>query len=589
MRKMRRQALRKVRVRSVAPTPAPGVDVDLAHQNLAAAQGLLDSMGEVPTWATASRNPHLSGCWAPVAGEARLRGLRVRGQVPAQLRGGTYLRNGPNPALPPFRLDEYHCFDGHGMIHAVTFQDQAAEYRRRYVRTSALALELDEGRSLYSGMRNMLPQFPGFFRLLFEKYVASAGRPDTPYWVVQQRNPANNGCTFHAGRILATWEAGSAYHMHLPDLDTGGLCDFNGTLQGTDFISDNVSAHGKVDPETQELITIAYNMIEIPPWIKVITVSAAGAVVRRVKVPLLSSASLLHDFAITRTRVVLNEGPLYLAPAKILAGAPPFDFDFSARCRFGILDRGAETADNIVWIEGEPCFNFHVLNAYDDPTNPDRVILHTFRQDYTLGLGMADTVHEDAREALHGSLLQADTAVLHRWVIDVRARRVVKSVRLHSPGENAVAWLSDFGAVNPRFVGRPHRFGWSLAYETAVQGGASVPRAEIPLFTRVLKHDLREGTVLEYDLRSLELGKLHGSRIERYPEGRFVCNDIILVPEEGEGEEDDACVVLMVHDLQEQTAEMRVLNARTMVLQCAVDIPTRVPLGFHCGYAPAPK
>ena len=49
------------------------------------------------------------------------------------------------------------------------------------------------------------------------------------------------------------------------------------------------------------------------------------------KIPLPSGAALLHDFGITSSRVVLNVGPLNLVPMKMVTGAPPFDYDFSAK------------------------------------------------------------------------------------------------------------------------------------------------------------------------------------------------------------------------------------------------------------------
>ncbi|OLP84958.1 9-cis-epoxycarotenoid dioxygenase NCED9, chloroplastic [Symbiodinium microadriaticum] len=558
----------------------PSTDVAVAQLDAAE----LRQLGRPPAWLREAEeaNLQLANGWEPVSSEVTLRNLRIRGHLPQHVQGGIFLRNGPNQAMSPVSMQDYHIFDGHGMIHAVHFlgDEEGATYARRYVRTQALQFEESEGQCLYTGMKKMLPQFPTFFRLLFEKYFGSSGSTDSPYWVIQNRNPANNGCTVHAGRVLATWEAGWAYELRLPDLETLGLFDYEGTWPDG-AVTDNCSAHGKQDPETGQLITISYNMIELPPWLRVITASADGALEKSVKVPLPSGAALLHDFGITQRRVILNVGPLNLVPLKMVSGAPPFDFDFSAKCYFGILSRSSDSADDVIWVEAENCFNFHVLNAYDDPTDPARVIVHTFRQDYTLGLGMGSKLNEETRMSPHGRRLQGDTAVLHRWVIDVSAAKVVESTRLHQPpADPRRSWLSDFGAVNPRYVGRPHRYGWSLGFDSEIQAGSPVPEGSVARFTRVLKHDLETGELLERDF-------LHsaGACVVGAAESRFACNDLVVVP--GGGSEDEASLLLLVHDLVEETAELRVLDAATLNLQCAVEIPTRVPLGFHCSFAAA--
>ena len=79
--------------------------------------------------------------------------------------------------------------------------------------------------------------------LQFKNWV----KPDSPYWVMQQINTANNGLTFHANRLLATYEAGSALELDLTqDLPTKGICDFNGTWTTADFWTQNFTAHPKV-------------------------------------------------------------------------------------------------------------------------------------------------------------------------------------------------------------------------------------------------------------------------------------------------------------------------------------------------------
>ena len=36
-------------------------------------------------------------------------------------------------------------------------------------------------------------------------------------------------------------------------------------------------------------------------------------------------------------------------------------------CRFGVMDRYAEDASGIQWMETDACYNYHTMNAWDDP------------------------------------------------------------------------------------------------------------------------------------------------------------------------------------------------------------------------------
>jgi len=52
------------------------------------------------------------------------------------------------------------------------------------------------------------------------------------FWVTHFKNTASNGLQYHAGRLLATFETGSAYELALtPGLETKGLCDFGGVAR----------------------------------------------------------------------------------------------------------------------------------------------------------------------------------------------------------------------------------------------------------------------------------------------------------------------------------------------------------------------
>jgi carotenoid cleavage dioxygenase-like enzyme len=154
-----------------------------------------------------------------------------------------------------------------------------------------------------------------------------------------------------------------------------------------------------------------------------------------------------------------------------------------------------------------------------------------------------------------------EEAYMHRFVLDVRSRRVVESAPL-----SAVA--SDFPVVHPSRVGRPTRF----AFAAGVHGGGRDP---ITLFDSLVKHDLASGDVVRRPL----------------PPG-VLCGDVSFAPRvpggDGDGDGDDGHILLLTHVLAEDRAEMLVLDAKDILAPpvATVHIPVRVPFGFHCEWVP---
>ena len=251
------------------------------------------------------------GNFAPVVGECEIGDLEVEGSIPASVRG-VYLRNGPNPAREPLLgAGRYHWFDGDGMLHwiklggggdeetersltsssrktssrktstsshrddehdADDFETRSnkqplssSSYGRAYVRTKNFEREAAKGASLYTGLRDITPVWRVLLPRLFTKIVEDWRAPDSPFWVVQSKNTANNGVKAHAGALLATYESGAAYEVELnKSLKTRGVCDFRGSFGTADYWMDNMTAHAKTCPATGELVYMGYNLISVP-------------------------------------------------------------------------------------------------------------------------------------------------------------------------------------------------------------------------------------------------------------------------------------------------------------------------------------
>ena len=243
--------------------------------------------------------------------------------MPAGL-SGRYLRNGPNP----LGLDDpnYHWFLGAGMVHGVRLRDGKAEwYRNRWVRSKAVAAAHGE----------QWPGGPVHENMDFRRQHA--------HHLARRPHPRHRG--------------GGPLPYELSDeLDTIGPCDFCGTLPG------GFAAHTKLDQQTGELHAIAYFWA----WdhVQHVVIDAAGKVTRTTDIAV-ADGPMMHDFALTGSYVVLLDLPVTFSLNAVTAGKElPYVWNPAHQARVGLLPRDGSSA--VRWIEIEPCWVFHCLNAYDD-------------------------------------------------------------------------------------------------------------------------------------------------------------------------------------------------------------------------------
>jgi carotenoid cleavage dioxygenase-like enzyme len=451
-------------------------------------------------------SPYLQGAFAPVTDEITAFDLPVTGRIPADL-SGRYLRNGPNP----LGLEDpgYHWFIGAGMVHGVRLRDGRAEwYRNRWVRSRRTAETLGER------------------------------WPAGPVHAAQDF-AANTHIIRHAGRTLATVEAGALPYELTSELGTVGPCDFRETLPG------GFAAHTKLDPRTGELHAIAYFW----GWdfVQHVVIGGDGLVARTTNIPL-PHKPMMHDFALTEKYVVLFDLPVTFSLAAAGDGLPlPYTWNPDVQARVGLLPRGGAAAD-VRWVAVEPCWVFHTFNAYDDAAG--RVVVDLIKYE-----GAYDVSLLDGKGPL----------TLDRWTIDPAAGTIA-SRQLDDR-------LQEFPRVDERAISRPHRYGYS-----AVIG--EVSRATIALSgdfadqafgNALLKHDLARGTSQAHEFaRDATAG------------------EAVFVPATADAAEDDGYVMAFVHNPDRGAADLLILAAQDFSGEpvARVELPARVPLGFHGSWIP---
>lgn len=443
-------------------------------------------------------NPYLEGNFAPVLEERTDRhDLPVTGAVPPDLEG-RLLRIGPNPAAVIDDPSTYHWFTGDGMVHAVALSGgRAVGYRNRWVRTRRLAATLGT-----VGPKGPVEPIDG---------------------------PANTHVIRHAGTTLALVESGLP-HALSADLARARVHDFDGMLASP------MCAHPKVDPDRGELVFFGIDPFG-PPYLRTHVVDADGILVAGAEVAL-PRAVFMHDAGLTATRMVLLDLPVVLDPTLAATGRPiPFRWTPEAGARVGLLPRG-DDGTAVRWIDVDPGYVFHVMNAYDDG---EAVVLDVVRYDAAFDTGPGG--------ALSGSLPS-----LHRWTVDPSASRV-HEVRLDdTPVE--------FPRIDEARTGRPHRYGYCT-----VLGN----RPEAPSFGGLVKYDLVRDVAVRYD-----------------PGGHRAASEPVFVrAADGHGE-DEGWVLTVVYDPERGASDLVVLDATSFrgPPVATVHLPARVPFGFHGSWVP---
>jgi carotenoid cleavage dioxygenase len=357
------------------------------------------------------------------------------------------------------------------------------------------------------------------------------------------KDTSNTDVVFHAGKLITMWYlAGDIYSVDPATLSTDGQETFGGTLKC------RVSAHSKVDEATGEFIFFDYG--KQAPYMSYGVVGPD----RRVKhwTPIeLPGPRLPHDLAITQRYSILHDLPLFYDMEAFKAGRHKIKFHHEMPARFGVIPRHGQGSE-IRWFEAEPCFIYHVVNAWEDG---DEVVMTGCRY-VTPRKGNGEPDSERYGKMIAHLMMDAN---LYQWRFNL-----VTGATREGPLDDTLN--AEFPMINSAWQTRRNR--WS--YNVVMARGA----ADEPRFTGLVKFDIDSG------------------RYQAFSEGpHFWYSEAPFAERDNPTSEDDGYLVSYVWNPNESRSEIQVFDAQNLGHGpvARVLMPQRVPNGFHATWVSAKR
>lgn len=351
----------------------------------------------------------------------------VRGEIPRRLRGSYYL-NGPARFVRG--AGRYrHWLDGDGMVACLRFEDGAARFTARWVRSAKWVEEEGAGRFLYRAFGTAFPD-------------------DRLRRGVGLETPVNVSVVHHGGKLLAFGEQGLPWELDSETLETRGEHTFDRRLTAVSPLS----AHPHVDPEDGEMLNFGVSYSGTPT-LTLYRFDPDGRLVLRHR-HALEIASSMHDFAISRHFAVFYQSPFLLDLAAVTARGQTLQDALIWRPELGsrLLVMRRSDGELVATVPIGNAYCLHLGGAFEEG---GRLVIDA--------LELNEPIYD--QYAVPDLFPAVRRSRPRRYVVDVAAAALVQTRQL------PYREMADFPAVDPRRWSRSYDDFWVLGISATEKPG----------------------------------------------------------------------------------------------------------------------
>ena len=255
--------------------------------------------------------------------------------------------------------DQYHWFDGNGMIHGVFFNETNIVYKNHWIRTTRYNIEDYFKRKIYLYLGE-LKGLKGMMKILASEVLFALEI------IPKVQGRANTALLNWNNKTYSLQEGDLPYEIDI-DLKNKDISTV-GQLKLENITS--VTAHPEIDLLTNKLYLYGYNTDDLSKGIFYNNVfDNKFNLLKRRNYSMINNC-MIHDISQSENYIIIPDLPLNFDIKNIIENKLPLQFNNNSLSRIGLLDK---SSDHLEWFIFEKnFFIFHFVKSFE---KDDKVII----------------------------------------------------------------------------------------------------------------------------------------------------------------------------------------------------------------------